>query len=214
MALTSPGIQISINDQSQYVNSNVGSVPLVILATAQDKSYNGAVAAGTTKANAGKLLSFSSQRDLVTQMGTPAFQLGSSGSSVNGSEISEYGLLAAYSALGIGNSLFAIRADVDLNQLVGTANRPVGAPANQTYWLDLANTEFGLFKTDAALNTFSHITPILITDGANVVDDSATDESAPSSATIGIIAAVVMTAVSSSSSELSSSKKNNTVYCT
>jgi hypothetical protein len=174
MALTSPGIQISINDQSQYVNSNVGSVPLVILATAQDKTYNGTIAAGTTKDKAGKLLSFSSQRDLVTQMGTPTFQLGSSGTPVNGSEINEYGLLTAYSALGIGNSLYAIRADVDLNQLKGTSNRPVGAPTNLTYWLDLTNTEFGLYKTNTATQTFTHVNPILITDGDSVDDDAVT----------------------------------------
>ena len=127
MALVSPGIQISINDQSQYVNANVGSVPLVVLATAQDKTYNGAVAQGTTKANAGKLLSFTSQRDLVTGMGLPSFQISSAGTPVNASEVNEYGLMAAYSALGLGNQLFAIRADVDLNELVGTSVRPVGA---------------------------------------------------------------------------------------
>ena len=121
MALVSPGIQISINDQSQYVNSNVGSVPLVLLATAQDKTYNSLLATGTTKANAGKLQSFTSQRELVTAMGTPTFQLSSAGTPLHGSELNEYGLLAAYSALGLGNQLFAIRADVDLNQLTGTS---------------------------------------------------------------------------------------------
>jgi hypothetical protein len=132
MALVSPGISISINDQSQYVNSNVGSVPLVVLATAQDKTYNGATASGTTKANAGKLLSFTSQRDLVTMMGTPSFQLSSAGTPVNGSELNEYGLLAAYSALGLGNQLYAIRADIDLGQLTGTGIRPVSAASDQT----------------------------------------------------------------------------------
>ena len=96
--LLSPGIQISINDQSQYVNSNVGSVPLVLLATAQDKTYNSASASGTTKANAGKLQSFTSQRELVTAMGTPTFQLSSAGTVINAGELNEYGLLTAYSA--------------------------------------------------------------------------------------------------------------------
>ena len=144
MALVSPGIQISINDQSQYVNSNVGSVPLVVLATAQDKIYNGSIATGTTKANAGKLLAFTSQRDLINQMGTPSFQTSSSGTPVNGSETNEYGLLASYSALGLSNQLFAIRADIDLNQLIGTSVRPVAMPTDGTYWLDAPNTEWGL----------------------------------------------------------------------
>ena len=168
MALVSPGISISINDQSQYVNSNVGSVPLVVLATAQDKTYNGSTASGTTKANAGKLLSFSSQRDLITQMGTPTFQLSSAGTPVNGSEINEYGLMTAYSALGLSNQLFAIRADIDLNELVGTSVRPLSAAANGTYWLDTANTVWGIEVLNAATGTFSTVNPLIITDPAQV----------------------------------------------
>ena len=175
MALVSPGISISINDQSQYVNSNVGSVPLVVLATAQDKTYNGATALGTTKANAGKLLSFSSQRDLITQMGTPTFQLSSAGTPVNGSEINEYGLLAAYSALGLSNQLFAIRADIDLNHLIGTSVRPLGAPANGTYWLNTNGTSWGIEVLNQTTNSFSTVTPLLITDPGQVQDQTITN---------------------------------------
>jgi len=174
MALVSPGIQISINDQSQYVNSNTGSVPLVVLATAQDKTYNNALASGTTKANAGKLLSFTSQRDLVTKMGVPTFQLSSSGTPINGSELNEYGLLTAYSALGLGNQLYAIRADIDLDQLVGTAVRPSGNPADGTVWLDLTNSEFGIYALDASTATGSFVrrAPLLITNPSSVYNNN------------------------------------------
>jgi Phage tail sheath C-terminal domain len=168
MALVSPGIQISINDQSQYVNSNAGSVPLVILATAENKSYNGSLASGTLAANAGKLLSFTSQRDLVTRMGTPTFEVSAAGTPVNGSEINEYGLLAAYSALGLSNQLYAIRADIDLNQLIGTSVRPLGAPSDGTYWLDTVNTDWGLNLYNATTATFSSITPLIITSSSQV----------------------------------------------
>lgn len=168
MALVSPGVSISINDQSQYVNSNVGSVPLVVLATAQDKVFNNTVAQGTTKANAGKLLSFTSQRDLVTAMGTPTFQLSSAGTPINAGELNEYGLLTAYSSLGLGNRLYAIRADIDLNELAGTSVRPVGKEADGTVWLDLANTEFGIYVLNAVTNSFSHVSPLLITDKTQV----------------------------------------------
>lgn len=154
MALVSPGISISINDQSQYVSSNVGSVPLVILATAQDKTYNGAPATGTSKANAGKLQSFTSQRELVTAMGTPKFQLSSIGTPVNGSEINEYGLLTAYSALGISNQLYAIRADIDLTQLIGTSVRATTPPADGEYWLDTVNSSWGLYTLNSATNSW------------------------------------------------------------
>ena len=172
MALVSPGIQISVNDQSQYVNSNVGSVPLVILATAQDKTYNSSPATGTSKANAGKLLAFTSQRDLVTQMGTPKFQISSTGTPVNGSEINEYGLMTAYSALGLSNQLFAIRADVDLNQLTGTSVRPDSPPADGTYWLDTVNTVWGINALNATTGTFSEVSPLIITEASQTFDDS------------------------------------------
>jgi hypothetical protein len=195
MALVSPGIQISINDQSQYVNNNIGSVPLVLLATAQDKTYNGATAAGTSKANAGQLLAFTSQRDLVTQMGTPSFPLSAAGAPVNGSEVNEYGLMAAYSALGLTNQLFAIRADIDLNQLTGTSIRPIGAPANGTYWLDTVNTKFGLFETDATNSVFNAITPIVVTNSAQVTGSP----SAPK-VSIGNVGDYAMVAVNSDGS--------------
>jgi len=176
MALVSPGISISINDQSQYVNSNIGSVPFVLLATEQDKTYNGALATGTTKANAGKLQSFTSQRDLVTAMGTPMFQMGASGSMINASEISEYGLMTAYSALGLGNQLYAIRADVDLKELVGTSVRPVSEPDDGAEWLDLTNTAWGIYELNNVTSPagFNEVMPMAITDPKSVINDTAT----------------------------------------
>lgn len=174
MALVSPGISITINDQSQYVNSNIGSVPFVLLATAQNKMYNGSLATGTTKANAGQLMSFTSQRDLVTAMGTPEFQMTSSGSPVNAGELSEYGLMAAYSALGISNQLYAIRADVDLAELTGTSVRPVSAPNDSQKWLDIANSEFGIYELDQTTSpaSFASVMPQIVTNKSNVELDS------------------------------------------
>ena len=172
MALVSPGISITVNDQSQLVNSNVGSIPLVVMATAQDKTYNSSSATGTSKANAGKLQAFNSQRELVTAMGTPTFQTSSAGTPVNGSEINEYGLMTAYSALGLTNQIYAIRADIDLNQLVGTSIRPDADPANGTYWLNTNTTDFGLFSLNATTGAFSAVTPLIITTASQVFDDS------------------------------------------
>jgi len=173
MALVSPGIQISINDQSQYVSNAVGSVPLVVLATAQDKTYNGAIASGTSAANAGKLQSFTSQRDLVTAMGTPTFRLSSAGTPIHAGELNEYGLMTAYSALGLGNQLYAIRADIDLDQLVGTSVRPSNTPADGTYWLDSVNTEWGIYSLNRTDVDFDHVTPLVITDSTQVENDNA-----------------------------------------
>lgn len=165
MALISPGLQLSVTDESQYVPGAVGSVPLVILATAQDKTNpTGATALGTTKANAGKLQAYASQRELVSAFGYPSFQQSSAGTALHGDERNEYGLMAAYSALGISNRVYAIRADIDLAQLEATASRPTGTVADGTYWLDLLDTNWGINEWDASAGVFNAITPVVITD--------------------------------------------------
>lgn len=174
MALVSPGLQITVTDESQYVSGAIGTVPLVFLATAQDKTINGTVATGTSAANAGKLQIFGSQRELVSALGYPSFKQTSAGTPIHGDERNEYGLMAAYSALGLGNRVYAIRADIDMNQLVGTAIRPAGLVADGTYWFDLANTTWGIYEWNASTQSFTNKTPIIITaesDTTNVTYD-------------------------------------------
>lgn len=157
--LSSPGMDITVSDEAQYIAAGSGSVPLVLLATAQDKlTPAGTIASGTIAANAGKLQSFTSQRDLISAMGYPTFRT-SGGSPVHGHELNEYGLLAAYSALGVGNSLYAIRADIDLDQLVGTSVRPVGTVDDGLLWFDTGNTSFGIYEWDAETQTYDNNVP-------------------------------------------------------
>jgi len=169
MALVSPGLQITVTDESQYIPGAVGTVPLVIVATEQDKLFNGVVASGTTAANAGVLQAFGSQRELVAAMGYPIFKQSAAGTALHGNELNEYGLMASYSAAGLGNRIYAIRADIDLAQLESTAVRPVGAVANGIYWLDLANSAFGINEWDETTGTFTLQTPLLITNDADLV---------------------------------------------
>jgi hypothetical protein len=147
VSLVSPGVQVTIIDQSQYAPTQAGSVPLVILATAQDKLTPGnTLASGTTIANAGKIITVTSQRDLVNYFGTPFFAVDASDNPINGDERNEYGLLAAYSALGVTNTMYVQRANVDLAQLEGTSVRPTGTPADGTYWLDVSSTNYGIYE--------------------------------------------------------------------
>lgn len=167
--LVSPGQSITVTDMSAYVSTAAGTVPLVILATAQDKTApDGTSATGTSMANAGKLQSFTSQRELAAAMGYATFKQSSSGTPLHGNEQNEYGLLAAHSALGAANSLYAVRADIDLNQLNGTTNRPDSPPADGTYWLDLNSTNWGIYEWDASTSSFSTQAPIVITSASDI----------------------------------------------
>ena len=170
MALTSPGVEVTIIDQSQYLPAPTNSVPLVVLATAQNKAdaSGTGVAAATTAANAGKLYQVTSQRDLVNLYGTPFFYTTTNGTPIQGYELNEYGLLAAYSLLGVTNRCYVLRADVDLASLVGQTGRPTGAPSNGTYWLDATESTWGIYEFNATTGKFTLENPIVITDPADL----------------------------------------------
>ena len=166
MALVSPGVEVTITDESQYLPAPTNSIPFIVLATAENKANptGTGIAQGTTAANAGKLFQVTSQRDLVTLYGNPFFYNTSNGTPIQGYELNEYGLLAAYSALGITNRVFCLRADIDLASLVGQTSRPTGNPAAGSYWLDTTTSTWGINEFDSTTGQFTLKTPIVITD--------------------------------------------------
>jgi len=170
MALLSPGVQVSVIDQSNYTPAAAGSVPFILLATAENK-VSGAgtgIAPGTLAANAGKVYLMTSQRDLLSTFGVPFFYNTTAGTPINGYELNEYGLLAAYSALGASNLAYVMRADVDLAALTASLTRPTGAPLNNTYWFDTANSTYGINEWNQATSAFTRKTASVITDTANL----------------------------------------------
>ena len=166
MSLVSPGVQVTIIDQSQYIPAATNSVPYVLLVTAENK-ISGAgvgVAAGTLKVNANKTYLITSQRDLSATFGVPFFYNTAAGTPINGYELNEYGLLAAYSSLGVSNRCYVQRADIDLAQLTATLVRPTGSPPDGTYWLDTANSVWGIFEWNQTTAAFTNKIPSVITD--------------------------------------------------
>ena len=172
MALVSPGVEVTVIDESQYIPSAVNTVPYFLIATAQNKvSSDGVtVAAGTLAANANKTYLITSQRDLAATFGVPFFYQTTTGTAINGYELNEYGLLAAYSALGITNRCYVQRANIDLSELTASLVRPTGNPNDGDYWLDTSTSLWGIQEWNQTTNTFTVKTPIVITDTADVVD--------------------------------------------
>jgi hypothetical protein len=190
MALLSPGVQVSVIDQSNYTPAAASSVPFILLATAQNK-VSGAgtgIAPGTLAANANKLYVMTSQRDLLSTFGVPFFYNTTAGTPINGYELNEYGLLAAYSALGSTNIAYVMRADIDLAALTASLSRPVGAPASGTYWLDTTNSTWGIKEWNQTTGKFTDQTPQVITDTGNLFPS--TTVPLPSFGTIGQYAVV------------------------
>ena len=176
MALTSPGVEVSVINESFYVPSDAGTTPLFIVASSQDKQ-NGAgdgTAAGTQTANANTAYLISSQRELTETFGDPKFYTDASGNPLHGYELNEWGLQAAYSFLGVANRAYVLRANVNTADLVGSASAPTAAPADGTYWFDLASSSYGLFEWSQADQKFTAKTPTLITSVTDLVGNAST----------------------------------------
>lgn len=147
MALTSPGVEVFVNDQSIYAEPNPRTVPLFVFATRANKTTpdGSGTAPGTIEAN--KLRVVTSQRELIQNYGNPVF-VTSDGEPVPGEETNEYGLLAAHTFLGRGSRAFVMRADVPLGDLVPTTQEPVLPPPNNTYWINRDSVVGGIFQYD------------------------------------------------------------------
>jgi len=91
VTLVSPGVSISVSDESFYASAGTGTVPLIVIATAQDKSSpdGTGTASNTTKAEAGKLKLITSQRELLQTFGNPLFY-SSGGNQMHGYDLNEY----------------------------------------------------------------------------------------------------------------------------
>ena len=199
MALISPGVEVQVIDESFYTPAEPGTVPLIVVATAENK-LNGAgtgTASGTTAANAGKVFKITSQRELVETYGSPFFEKTASASPVHGGERNEYGLLAAYSLLGVSNSAFILRADINLNELEGQTDAPGAEPADGKWWVDTQTTTWGINEWNSSTlanggQKFTVKTPIVLTDAD--VDNITSNAPKTSVGTIGDYAVVIQTA--------------------
>jgi hypothetical protein len=190
-ALVSPGVSITVSDESQYLPTAVGTIPFVLFASSENKVVNGAVAPGTKKSNAGKVYGISSQRELVATFGTPEFRQNAAGTALHGNELNEYGLMAAYSALGLGNRVWAIRADINLDELVGTTVRPVGEVPDGTNWFDFGTTAWGIYQYNQISDSYTNIKPLIISSWDDITVQAQIPFPNQSLGVIGSYAAVV-----------------------
>jgi hypothetical protein len=171
MALVSPGVEVNVIDESFYTPAAAGTVPMIFVASASNKTRSSGTgtAAGTLKANAGTPYLITSQRELGETFGDPLFYSDNNGNMIHGGELNEYGLQAAYSALGVSNRAYVVRADLDLAELTASATAPGGEPANGAYWLDTNVSNYCILQwSGAGINvvggqSFTSQTPTVLT---------------------------------------------------
>lgn len=143
--LVSPGVSVTVVDESAYASPGTGTIPFIAIATRSDKAdptgtETDGIAKYTKLANAGQVVPVTSQRELTQFFGDPTF------TAAEGSETSEYGLLAAYSFLGQGAQAYVVRANIDLADLIHSATAPTGAVASGSYWLDTNASKYGIHE--------------------------------------------------------------------
>jgi hypothetical protein len=202
--LSSPGVSVSVIDESMYTQSPTGTVPLIFVATEENRqnSSGTGIAPGTKKSDYGKVRLLTSQKDLADVFGTPVFKTDAYNNPIHASEQNEYGLQTAYNFLGANNAAFVARADIDLAQLDPSHTPPAGLPENNTFWFDTRNTHFGVFEWNS--NTvnilggqqFKSIAPHVITDKLQVAD-FANEDFSPNISYPAIPGEYAMVAVSS-----------------
>ena len=163
--LSSPGISVSVIDESFYTPAAPGTVPLIVVTTAQDKenASGTGTAQGTLADNAGKVYVITSQRDLTDTFGTPLFYTDAGGNPMHGGELNEYGLQAAYSMLGVSSKAYIVRADIDTSMLSPQADPPAGEPVAGTYWVDSDSSLYGISEWNpSGTGSFTVKRPLII----------------------------------------------------
>ena len=139
---------ISITDDSAYSTGIDTLVPLYVFATASNKvidSITGEIAIGTTKGLANQVSVVTSKKDVIDKFGVPYFAE-SNGTILQGNERNEYGLYGLFDAMGTTALAYALRADLDLAQLDPREAEPRAKVKNNTFWLNVVNTSFGIFR--------------------------------------------------------------------
>lgn len=152
--LTSPGVQVSVTDESVYGPAGAGTVPMIFIATGEDKAdptstETDGIAKYTKSAQSKKPILVTSQRELTQYFGNVDFRK-VSGTVQQGDETNEYGLLAAYSFLGQASAAYVVRADVNLTELRPSSSAPTGSAANNTYWVNPTGASWGIFEWDGS----------------------------------------------------------------
>lgn len=199
--LISPGVDVSVIDESFYASTGEGTIPLIVIGTHEYKLHPSGegIASGTLPEQANKLHLITSQRELIQTFGNPVFY-SSQGTSRHGYELNEYGLHAAYQYLAVANRAYVIRGALDYAQLFPRATEPRGEPLNGTYWLDTSATKWGLHVGTASNHPASAWTP----KEAIVIDEVAETEyriigsaefDAPTDVAIGTSGALVINGV-------------------
>ena len=129
--LVSPGVSVTVIDQSFYIPASAPTVPLFFLATRANKMQPDGItsAAGTTEHSVVRTVTSVGQSAQL--YGIPYFWSDVSGNQFHGDARNEYGLFALNQFLGIGSLAYVVRANIDLTD-AASSFMGIGVPKATT----------------------------------------------------------------------------------
>lgn len=113
--LVSPGVSVTVTDESFFIPAAAATVPLFFIATADEKKRPDGItdAAGTFEHDV--IRTVTSLKQSTELYGIPRFLEDVSGNPYHGDARNEYGLFALNQYLGVGDLAYVVRANVNLN---------------------------------------------------------------------------------------------------
>jgi len=121
-SLNSPGVAVSVIDESFFIPGTSPTVPLFFIATEANKKQPDGITDALGTQESGVIRTITSGAQLVELYGVPTFKE-TAGVGRHGHFQNEYGLHAISNFLAAGNFCYVIRADIDLT---GVAGSPTG----------------------------------------------------------------------------------------
>lgn len=113
--LVSPGVSVSLTDESFFFPATAPTVPLFFIATKAGKTQANGVTPAVGTLEAGVVRTVTSVAQSLELYGVPNFRRDVSGSEFHGDARNEYGLLALNQFLATGARAYVVRADIDLD---------------------------------------------------------------------------------------------------
>lgn len=124
--LVSPGVSVTIIDESFYIPASAPTVPLFFIATRADKKKVDGITDAPGCKESSVVRTITSLNQSVDTYGVPYFWQDNSGAEQHGDCRNEYGLFALNQYLNIGNVAYVVRADID------TSDNPVTTLSTDT----------------------------------------------------------------------------------
>lgn len=112
--LVSPGVSVTVTNESYFIPVSASTVPLIFIATKAGKIQPNGITPAPGTLEHSVVRTVTSMPQSLQLYGIPLFHKDSSGNEYHGDARNEYGLLALNNFLGVGNRAYVVRANLDL----------------------------------------------------------------------------------------------------